>query len=256
MSAVIIGQGIEVSFGERRILAGVDVEVEAGERVALIGANGAGKTTLLRVLAGVLTPQAGKVFLKGWPMAEMARREVAKQVAVVPQRVETSFSFDVLELVLMGFHARSGRFSMPSAAQVEEARQALATMGLEDLAARSVAYLSGGEQQRALMARALVSGGSLWLLDEPTASLDMGHQLVLLDEVVEFSRRGGAVLAILHDLTLVHRYFDRVIVLDEGVVLACGVPDEVLTQEVVSRVYGVQMIRGVVGGRVVWVAAG
>src|SRR5690625_6807951 len=105
------------------------------------------------------------------------------------------------------------------------------------------------------MARAMVSGASLWLLDEPTASLDMGHQLALLDEVKEFSGRGGAVLAILHDLTLVHRYFERVLVLDQGGVLACGEPDAVLTQGIVSQIYGVEMVRGEVAGQVVWVAS-
>lgn len=255
MSDLLTARGVEVSFGARTVLRGVDLRVANEESVAIIGANGAGKTTLMKVLAGVLAPEAGEVRLGGERLEELPRREVARRLAVVPQGTPQVFAYTVLEFVLMGNYASRG-WLVPSQEQIDGARRALTELKMEPLAEQAVSHLSGGELQRALMARAMVSEVDLWLLDEPVASLDMRHRNRVLRQIEEHAREGGAAVAVLHELDLVHRYFDRVIALDGGVSRVDGPPDEVLTPEVVSSVYGVEMERGQVHDKVVWVVEG
>ena len=252
---VVAAKNIEVVFGSNQVLRDVSMAIEMGEAVAIVGANGAGKTTLIKVLAGVLKPSAGVVTLGGDELPKIKRRQVARRVAVVPQGAPQVFSYRLLEFVLMGYHARTARFSMPSTDQIDGARQALVSLELGDLEESPVSHLSGGELQRALMARAMVASVPLWLLDEPTASLDMRHQVALLEQMRRHVDDGGSAVAILHDLALIHRFFDRVLVLHEGVFLADGAPDEVLVPDVVSQIFAVPMQRGEVEGKVVWVVA-
>lgn len=251
----LTGRNLTHGFGADPLFTDITLTVSAGESLAIIGPNGVGKTTLLRVLAGLLTPQKGDVLLDDTAITTMPRRTVARAITVVPQARPQVFDFSALELVLMGFHARSKRFSLPSQAEQQSAREAMSRLAIEDLASRPASVLSGGELQRVLMARAMVSAAPIWLLDEPTASLDLKHQLALLEQVYTHCRNGGSAVAILHDLALVHRFFDRVLVLHQGRILAQGRPDEVLTPQVVSTVFDTPMIRGTVDGRVVWVGA-
>ncbi len=243
---------IAVGYGNEEVLKGIDLEVGPGEAVAIVGPNGAGKTTLLKVLSGVLEAERGEVRLKGRRMGDWSRREVAQEVAVVPQAAPQSFSFTVLECVLMGLYAGSRRL-VPTREDIEEAERALEVLEMGPFKERSIAGLSGGEMQRVLLARAMVGGSDLWLLDEPTASLDMRHQKSTLGAVRAHVEGEKAAVAVLHDLGLVHRYFDRVVALHRGVVLVDGEPDQVLQEEVVSRLYGTEMRRGEVAGQVVWV---
>lgn len=252
MSEFIRAEDIEVSFGERAILSGVDLAVEPGEAVAVVGANGAGKTTFMKVLAGVLEPDGGRVELRDGRIDEMTRREIARRLAVVSQGTPQVFDYGVLEFALMGNHARTRGF-VATDDEIEEARRALRSVELEGLADHPVSKLSGGELQRALMARAIVASVGLWLLDEPTASLDVRHQVTLLNRMREHVADEGAAVAVLHDLALVHRFFDRVVVLVDGEFRADGAPDEVLTEQLVSRTYDAAMQRGRIDGREVWV---
>lgn len=244
---------IKVSFGANTVLDGVSFTAHQGEALAVVGANGAGKTTLLKVMAGIVEPDAGGVILAGDNLDSLPRREVARRMAVVPQGAPQVFGYPLLEFILMGYNAKTGRFALPSQKQVDGARGALAALQLSELAHRPVSQLSGGEMQRALMARAMVAEAPLWLLDEPTASLDMGHQIASLQQMRRHVDQGGSVVAILHDLALIHRFFERVLVLWEGRFVADGPPDEVLSPEAVSSVFGVAMQRGEVDGKVVWV---
>jgi len=230
------------SFGDE-VLRSVDLAVEPGECVALVGPNGAGKTTLLRCLAGTLTPTTGRVTIDGVPHAELDRREVARRVSVVPQVRPPAFSFTALEFVMMGFHARLGRFALEGESERAAAERALETMTIGHLAGRAMTQISGGEAQRVVMARTLVSGATYWLLDEPTANLDLSHQVSLLDTVRRHCDDGGAALAILHDLGLVERSFDRVVVLSEGAVVADGPPRDVLDANLLHSTFGVPMTR-------------
>lgn len=246
--------GVSHGFGARSILEDISLGVEPGQSLAIVGPNGAGKTTLLRILAGLEKARAGEVFLGGEALGGLKRREVARRISVVPQARPQVFDFSALELVLMGFHARTARFSLPSQSAQQQALAVMERLEVAHLADQPSSVLSGGELQRTLMARTVVSEAGVWLLDEPTASLDLRHQLTLLEEVRGHCGRGGSAVAILHDLGLVHRFFDRVAVLSESRLVAFGAPDDVLTEACVSGVFGVSMRRENVRGRVVWVA--
>lgn len=254
MSALVEATDISVSFGDTPVLETVSLAVNAGEAVGVVGPNGAGKTTLLKVLTGVLTPDAGHVTVQGDRLETLSRRDVARRMAVVPQTTPQVFDYSVLEFVLMGGFARSREF-VPSGRQLQQATAALEEMAISDLATRPVSRVSGGELQRALLAQAMVADAPLWLLDEPTASLDVRHRSRVLRTVRRHTDGGAGAIAVLHDLELVHRFFDRVIALADRRIRVDGPPDEVLTPEVVSEMYGVSMRRGLVDGQVVWIEA-
>lgn len=228
-------------FHADTILDGIDLRVDRGESVALMGANGAGKTTLLRLLAGLLTPTAGRVRVDEQPIDSLGRREVARRVSLVPQTRPPAFGFTALEFALMGLHATSSRFSVDGPAERQRALDALERMQVASLADRPMTQLSGGEAQRVTMARTLVSGAPFWLLDEPTSNLDLRHQIALLDTVRRHADDGGAALVIVHDPNLLSRWFDRVIVLADGVIAADGAPQDVLTPELFENAFGQRM---------------
>jgi iron complex transport system ATP-binding protein len=239
--SVISASGITMRAGEKTLLDGVSLTVAPGETVALVGPNGAGKSTLLRVLSGELKPHAGEVQLKRRPVTAYAPRELALHRAVLSQSTHVAFPFTVGEIVRMGAGDRRGR------AVDALAEAALADVDLGAFSERIITTLSGGEQQRAHFARVLVQiacgeaahGPGLLLLDEPTASLDLRHQLDMLDAVARCARRGVAVVAILHDLNLATLAAGRIVVLDGGRVAADGPPAETVTDELLARVFKV-----------------
>ncbi|MFF1734563.1 ABC transporter ATP-binding protein [Streptomyces sp. NPDC058247] len=223
--------------GGHLILDGVSVHPAPEGITGLIGPNGSGKTTLLRLLAGTLTPQAGVVTLDGSPLSTVGRREFARRVAVVEQQADTQVELTVEDVVRLG-RIPHRRAWMPASAQDEEAvRSALARTDLTDRAHRLWHTLSGGERQRVQIARALAQRPRELLLDEPTNHLDIQHQLDLLDLLAEL--RLTSVIA-LHDLNLAAMYCDQLVVLREGRVIAAGAPADVLTEELIARVYGVR----------------
>ncbi|MGM0557676.1 MAG: ABC transporter ATP-binding protein [Myxococcota bacterium] len=256
MTTLLELEGVAQSFGELRVLDGVSMSIEAGESVALIGPNGAGKTTLMRIAQGLLVPDAGSVHLGQDAVHSLEQREIARRVSVVRQAAPQVFDFTALEVVLMGFHARTSRFSLPSEQQRRAALDAMAAMDVDGLAERSASVLSGGELQRVLMARTLVSDCPLWLLDEPTSNLDLRYQIQLLERIGAHVAGGGATLAILHDLSLAHRFFDRAVVLCDARVAADGVVDDVLTEDLLSDVFDVELRLGEVAGEPCWAATG
>lgn len=246
-------RAVSHSYGAKSVLADVDVSLKPGECVALIGPNGAGKTTLLRILCGILEPLSGRVEIDGASLASQSRRQIARRISVVPQSRPPAFAFSAMEFVLMGFHARAGRFSLDGNQQRDAATDALERLGVGEFAHRSMTALSGGEAQRVVMARTIVSGADHWLLDEPTASLDMAHQLALLKVVRQHCNEGGAALAILHDVNLVERWFDRVLVLADGQLIGGGPPGEVLTPATLQAAFGLPMRRIEQGGGAAWI---
>ena len=218
-----IEAGYATAAGGRSVLRGVDVELAAGEQVALLGANGSGKSTLLRVLAGVLRPTAGRVELFGRPIDEWDRGELARRVTVLPQGLELPHGFRVAEVVALGRipHARS--WFATSAEDEAAVGRALVDADVEDLADRPVHELSGGERQRVLVAMALAQEPVLLLLDEPTAHLDVAHQLALIELLERLRRaRSVTVLAVLHDLNLAARFADRALILHAGRLVPAG----------------------------------
>ena len=232
-----------VSFGYGRgfTLTDASVVITSGSVTGLLGPNGCGKTTLLRLLCGVLRPQAGRVMLGDRLITSMARREVARHVAVVPQETHPAFEYTVLEMVLMGRHPHLSTFQLEGPADLAIADEALAATGTRHLAARSYMTLSGGEKQRVVIASALTQATDILLLDEPTASLDIGYQLEIASLLARLNaeRKMTMVLAT-HDLNLAASLCERLIVMREGRLLAAGTTQAVLTGETVRRLYGVE----------------
>jgi len=226
--------------GTREILCDVSLEIGPGEVMGLLGPNGAGKTTLLRVASRVLAADAGRVLLNGREIGQLSRRELARRLAVVPQETSVAFPFSAGELVLMGRAPHLGLLGFESRADVERAREAMARVGIEELAERSVLELSGGERQLVLVARSLAQDPEVLLLDEPTAHLDLRHRLGVLARVREFAARGRSALVVSHDLGLAARHCDRVALLQAGRVAALGTPDEVLTPQALREVFRVE----------------
>lgn len=232
--------GVTVRFGVRTALSRVDFSARAGEFVALAGPNGSGKTTLLRALLGFVAPDEGSVELFGTSVAELSVRERARRVAWVPQEESPRDNVPILDYVLYGRYAHLGPLEGESDEDRRCAERVLEEVGLADRAHDGVLSISGGERQRAILARALAQETSVLLLDEPTSHLDIGHQLDLLERVRALSRRRGVtVIAALHDLNLAARFADRIFVLSRGRVYADGPPAEVISEELLGRVWGV-----------------
>ena len=218
--------GVAARYGSadrRLVLRSVDLELARGEHVALLGANGSGKSTLLRVLSGLLPPAAGEVELFGQPIGSWDRGELARRVTVLPQDMELPHGFRVSEVVALGRipHARSWFAS--SADDEAAVARALTDAEADALADRAIDELSGGERQRVLVALALAQEPQLLLLDEPTAHLDVAHQVALV-QLLERLRhtRGLTVLAVLHDLNLAAHFADRALILDDGRLVPAG----------------------------------
>ena len=231
---------VTVRFGERTALHGVDLAVRRGEFVALAGPNGSGKTTLLRAVLGFLTPQEGEVELLGTKVADLGVRERARRVAWVPQEESPRDDVPIRDYVLYGRYAHLGPLEGESAEDQRLVDTVLRDVGLADRALDGILSISGGERQRAILARALAQETPVLLLDEPTSHLDIGHQLDLLERVRQLSRRRGVtVIAALHDLNLSARFADRIFVLSRGRAYADGTPAEVISEELLVRVWGV-----------------
>ena len=215
---------LAAGYRGRPVLAGVTLELPPGELVAVVGPNGAGKTTLLRAVSGALPPSTGAVYLDGKELGRLPPRVVARKLAMVEQRPQVGFDFTVRELVELGRlpHLRfPERLTPRDQAAVE---RALAEVGLSDLASRRFSTLSGGEKQRAFLAIALAQEPRVLLLDEPTAHLDVRHQLELMELVAQRARAGLAVLVAMHDLNLAAAFADRMALLVGGKVVAQGPP--------------------------------
>ena len=233
-------RSLTVRYGDRTALQDVDLEVPAGEFLALAGPNGSGKTTLLRAALGFLAPAAGRVELFGKDVSRLPIVERARRVAWVPQEENPRDDIPLGDYVLYGRYAHLAWLQGDAPADRETAARALAAVGLADRARDGVLSVSGGERQRAILARALVQESPLLLLDEPTSHLDIGHQIDLLSRVRDLSReRGVTVVAALHDLNLAARFSDRIVVLSRGRRVADGPPSEVLSEELLARVWGV-----------------
>jgi iron complex transport system ATP-binding protein len=220
------------------VLEAVDLDLRAGELVAVVGLNGAGKSTLLRALAGLLRPSAGEVRLDGRDVQALSGMQRARRIAYVPQALAALPPVTVERFVLNGRYAHLGLLRLPTAADRAIARDALAATDVVQHAGRPLAELSGGERQRTLVARALAQQADVLLCDEPVSAFDLPHQLGLLDLLADLAARGRIVVLTTHDLNLASQYADRVAVLHERGIAACGPPRQALQRAVVERVWG------------------
>jgi iron complex transport system ATP-binding protein len=232
-------EAVHFAYGDHDVLTDVSFEVGPGERVAILGPNGAGKSTLLRLASGYLVPTGGHVWLDGWDVATLPRREAGRRIGGVAADEAHEFPFTVREAVALGRHPWRGAFAPPSVTDEARVEDALASADLAGLAARPLPSLSSGERQRVALARCLAQDAEVLLLDEPTAHLDLGHQVRLLALVAQHVERGRkSALAVLHDLNLAAGWADRVVLLVEGRVVADGPPGEVLDAARVSAAFG------------------
>lgn len=230
-------QSLSVSYGSRQILHDVSLDVQSGEVLALIGPNGAGKSTLIRAASGVI-PYAGYIRANGEDFASLNPMRRAKYIATVPQAVSMPPAFTVWETVLLGRTPYLGFLGQPSQHDEEIARQSLQRVSALPFSGRRVGELSGGEQQRILLARALCQSTPILLLDEPTAHLDLQYQVSLLELVTELAHKDNlAVLIALHDLNLAAHYADRIALMVAGKIKAIGKPKEVLQPELIAEAY-------------------
>ncbi|HET8527278.1 MAG TPA: ABC transporter ATP-binding protein [Gaiellaceae bacterium] len=228
---------VVVELGGARVLDGVGFGVGRGEWVALIGPNGAGKTTALRAVTG-LVGYDGSIRVGGGEARELGRRRLARACALVPQLPERPPELTVAEYVLLGRTPHLGYLAAEGAGDRAAAARALARLELTPFAHRLLTSLSGGELQRAVLARALAQEADVLLLDEPTSALDLGRQQQALELVHELRDDGLTILSTMHDLTLAGQYADRLVLLDRGVVVADGAPGDVLSAEAVAAHYG------------------
>ncbi len=220
-------------------LADVSFDVRAGEILGVIGPNSAGKTTLMRLLTRVLPPAAGTLALDGRPLGGLPRWEIAREIAVVPQDLPAGLPFTVEALVLMGRFPHAPRRYFESAADRAIAREAMALTGVTALAGAAVGTLSGGERQRVALARALAQRPRLLVLDEPTAHLDLRHQVEAVALLRRVNReRGVTIVLVSHDLNLAAELCDRLLLLASGRVARVGAPVEVLDEPLLGEVYG------------------
>jgi iron complex transport system ATP-binding protein len=238
---VLAATDVTVRLGGAVIVERASLELRRGEVVALVGPNGAGKTTLLRALAGLL-PAEGGITLQGLPLASYAPRERARNIAYLPQGHVFHWPLPVASVVALGRHPHADTFSSLSETDRVAVKRALAATGIEPLADRSIATLSGGERARAALARALATEAPVLLADEPTASLDPRHQLTVM-ALLRHGAQHGAVLAIVHDLLLAARFADRVIVMDRGRLVADAPPADALNPGRLADVFGVATVR-------------
>lgn len=235
-------EALKVSYRSKPILQDVSLVVQSGQVTALVGPNGAGKTTLIRAASGVIVPQAGSIRVAGRDLASLSPSERARFLAVVPQARNLPPAFKVWETVSLGRTPHLGWLGQQSQTDRQRTHWALKRTHTLELANRRVDELSGGEQQRVLLARALAQETPILLLDEPTAHLDLHHQSALLNLVRELAvEQGLTVLMALHDLNLVGHFADRVALLVQGRLRALGTPQQVLTRECLSESYQVPL---------------
>jgi iron complex transport system ATP-binding protein len=247
-------QGLTIELGNRSIIDSLDLDVDKGAWISIVGPNGAGKTTLVRAIAGMIKPSAGGVEVDGVPTHALGSRARARLLAVVPQSPVIPAGVSVIDYALLGRTPHLPYFGRESEADVVACLEMLEQLGVSDLAARRVETLSGGERQRVVLARALLQGAPLVLLDEPTTALDIGHQQDVL-ELVERLRHdhGLTVISTMHDLTLAGLFADELVLLDAGRVAERGPAEQVLTKRHLREHFGarVSVLQGADGPIVV-----
>ena len=234
--------GVECRYASVKILEDVTFQAEAGELIGVLGPNGAGKTTLLKTISGVLKPNGGVVYVDGRELNRMGVKEVARNIAVVPQDPQTTFNFTAMEIVLMGRNPHMSRLQLESPKDIQLALSSMRLAGVEHLADRMMDEISGGERRLIMIARALAQEPRILLLDEPTLHLDIANQIKVMELLRELcGKRGLLVIAVLHDFNLAARYCDKLLLLSGGRIQATGTPEEALTRENLSHVFGVQV---------------
>jgi iron complex transport system ATP-binding protein len=229
---------VQYPRAKRRAVNGISFDAKRGEITAVVGPNGSGKSTLVRALVGRIKPLSGTVLIDDCPIPEMARTGVARSVAVVAQNEETAFPVTVAEYIALGRFPHIGAWHRVGEVDRRAMEQATELANVGEFLSRPMDALSGGERQRVRLARALAQGGQGLVLDEPTAFLDIGHEMIVFELLARLAREGQAVLLVSHNLNLVARFAQRIVLLDDGRVVASGTPAAVMDPNTLARIYG------------------
>lgn len=230
-------------YDERVILNNINLNITKGSIITMIGPNGSGKSTLLKNLASTLVPKGGAIFLDNKELERYSLKELAREIAVVPQNTNVEYDFTVYEIVLMGRNPYIGRFKHETSKDFDIVKEAMERTNTWHLRDRSIENLSGGESQRVIIARALSQEPQVLLLDEPTAALDMHHQIEILDLLKVLNKeKGVTIIMALHDINLAARYSKEILLLNKGIKIIMGSPEEVITKENLQKSYKVDMI--------------
>lgn len=235
-------QHVRFSYREDRpVLRDVSFHIPEGRMVCLLGQNGAGKSTLFRLILGLLPGYEGEVLLHGTPAKSLSIQELSKRIAYIPQSSPPTFNYTVSEMVLMGTTAGLGLFASPGARQREVCEEAMERLGIADLRNRGFAEISGGERQLALIARALAQETDILLMDEPTANLDYGNQIRVLEQIRQLAGKGFTILEATHQPDQAFLFADEVLALKDGTILAQGDPRGIVDASLVRALYGVEV---------------
>jgi cobalamin transport system ATP-binding protein len=241
MNPAIQTHNLTFAYKDKRVLDGVSLSIESSEMVGILGPNGSGKTTLLKILSAVLSGQ-GEVQLNGSSIESHGRRQLSRIFAVVPQESHVNFPYTVAEIVLMGRASYHSPFALEGRKDLEVARASMELTDCLSLSDRYLHELSGGEKQRVIIARALAQEPQILLLDEPSAFLDLKHQVQVFQIIRRLNReRGLTIVAALHDLNLAALFFPRLVMLRDGRIYRDGSPREVLTEKTIDEVYGIRV---------------
>ena len=232
---------LSFSYGENRILKDVNFNADRGSLAALIGPNGAGKSTLFRCILKFLSGYEGKVMLDGQDMKDMSRPEIARKIAYIPQTSIPVFNYAVIDIVLMGMTSGLRLLETPKKEHIRRAEEVLEGLGVLHLRDRGFGRISGGERQLVLLARAIAQDAKILIMDEPTANLDYGNQLRVMERIRSLAKAGYTVIMSTHDPAQALLFADIAFVLQDGCMLASGLPKEVLTEEMMNKLYGVNV---------------
>lgn len=232
---------LDFYFEKRQVLKDISFEALGGELLSILGPNGVGKSTLFRCILNLLRPSAGKITVDGLDVNKMTAQEMAHHIAYIPQSHSPAFNYSVLDMVLMGTASQLGTMKTPGKTQIELAHKALERMKIEHLAEHPYGFCSGGEKQLCLIARAIAQQAKILVMDEPSASLDFGNRIRVMQTVRSLAAEGYAIVQTTHDPEQAFMYSDKILAIHGGQVLAWGTPQEVMEKELMSKLYGIDV---------------
>lgn len=243
MNPAIKIENLSHAFARRRVLASLSLDVDSGDFFIIIGPNGSGKTTLMKLVAGILKPQSGEIEIGGRSIRSLKPRALAQSVAFVPQRLPVDIPFTVGEAVLLGRAPYQGTLGIEDATDLQIAEQAMQFTQVDHLAKSTLNQLSGGELQRVFIARAICQEPDIMLLDEPTAALDLAHQVRVMDLMEQLKvQKAVTVVMVSHDINLAAMYCDQVLLLKDGEIVCNGSPGDVLSYRRLEETYGCRLL--------------
>jgi iron complex transport system ATP-binding protein len=243
MNFAVVIKNLKHAYGRVPVLKNISFSIIQTDFFIIIGPNGSGKTTLLKIIAGIEPLQNGVVDIMGHPLSEYSIKSLSKTIAFVPQVFPLDFPYSIREMVLMGRYPHQGILGMENQKDMDIAQEAMNITGIEDLADRKIDQVSGGERQRAVIARAICQEPKIILLDEPTASLDLAHQIRIMDLMEHLKKvKGISVVMVSHDVNLAAMYADKLMILKDGHITGAGRPDAVLKYDILEKAYGCTIV--------------